>query len=289
MLKPMARPLRIEITGGLYHVTSRGDRRETIYRDDRDRTDWLDLLGKVCARFNWRCHAYCEMTNHYHIVVETPDANLSKGMRQLNGVYTQQFNRRHDLVGHLFQGRFNAILVERHSYLLELARYVVLNPVRGRMVGKASGWQWSSYRATVGLSLVPAWLEIDWILGQFGSDRSRAQSEYAMFVSGGVGRSSVWENLRHQIFLGSDRFIEHVSEQRQPKGSLREIPRAQRRPMAKSLDWFQQAYPLRREAMARAFLAGVYSMREIAEHFGVHYSTVSRAVRWFDERKASPV
>jgi REP element-mobilizing transposase RayT len=114
----MSRPLRIELAGGLYHVTSRGDRREAIYRDQQGRTDWLAVLGEVCGRFDWRCHAYCEMTNHYHFVVETPQANLSKGMRQLNGVYTQQFNRRHGLVGHLFQGRFKGILVERDSYPL---------------------------------------------------------------------------------------------------------------------------------------------------------------------------
>ena len=100
----MARPLRLELAGGLYHVTSRGDRREDIYRDDEDREMWLAVLGEVCQRFNWRVHAYCEMTNHYHFVVETPEANLSKGMRQLNGVYTQRFNRRHGLVGYLFQG-----------------------------------------------------------------------------------------------------------------------------------------------------------------------------------------
>ena len=126
----MSRPLRIELAGGLYHVTSRGDRREPIYRDDQDRVNWLTAFGEVCARFNWRCHAYCEMTNHYHVVVETPEADLSKDMRQLNGVYTQQFNRRHDLIGHLFQGRFKGILVERDAQLLELGRYVVLNSLR---------------------------------------------------------------------------------------------------------------------------------------------------------------
>ncbi len=105
----MASPLRIELAGGLYHVTSRGDRREAIYRDDADRTAWLDLFGEVCERFNWRCHAYCQMTNHYHLVVETPEANLSKGMRQLNGVYTQRTNRRHGLVGHLFQRTVPAV------------------------------------------------------------------------------------------------------------------------------------------------------------------------------------
>lgn len=139
-----------ELAGGLYHVTARGDRREAIYRDDEDRAAWLALLGAVCRRFNWRCHAYCQMTNQYHVVVETPKGNLSKGTCQLNGVYTQDTNRRHGLVGHLFQGRFKAILVERDAYLMELGRYVVLNPVRAGMVRQAQDWAWSSYRAMVG-------------------------------------------------------------------------------------------------------------------------------------------
>jgi len=142
----MARPLRIGLAGRLYHVTSRGDRREAIYRGDDDRADWLDVLEDVCDRFNWRCHAYCEMSNHYRFVVETPDGNLSKGMRQLNGVYTQHANRRHGVVGHMFQGRFKAILVEKDSYLLELSWYVALNPVRAGMVSNASERAWSSYR-----------------------------------------------------------------------------------------------------------------------------------------------
>ena len=121
----MARPLRIEFPGGLYHVTARGDRREDIYLCDADRQRWLDLLGAVCSRFNWFCHAYCLMDNHFHIVVETVDGNLSAGMRQLNGVYTQWHNRSHSRVGHVFQGRFKAIIVQRETNLLELARYVV--------------------------------------------------------------------------------------------------------------------------------------------------------------------
>ena len=126
----MSRPLRIEFPGGLYHVTSRGDRREAIYLSDADRQYWLELLGQVCTRYNWLCHAYCLMDNHFHIVVETIDGNLSAGMRHLNGVYTQWHNRSHNRVGHVFQGRFKAIIVQREAYLLELARYVVLNPVR---------------------------------------------------------------------------------------------------------------------------------------------------------------
>jgi len=146
----MARPLRLEFAGALYHVTARGDGREDIYRAEGTRRLFLDVLGGVYRRFHWVVHAYCLMTNHYHLLVETPDANLSKGMRELNGVYTQRFNRTYDRAGHVFQGRYKAILVQKEAYLLELARYVVRNPVRARMVRAPGEWPWSSYRAMIG-------------------------------------------------------------------------------------------------------------------------------------------
>ena len=145
----MARPLRIEFADAFYHITSRGDRREAIYEDDEDRKAFLNILAEVVARYNWICHAFCLMTNHYHLLIETVDGNLSQGMRQLNGVYTQASNRRHRRVGHLFQGRFKGILVDKEAYLLELSRYVVLNPVRAGMVESPEQWPWSSYRAMV--------------------------------------------------------------------------------------------------------------------------------------------
>ena len=206
----MTRPLRIDLAGALYHVTSRGDRREDIFHDTSDREDWLTLLEQVCERFNWRCHAYCQMTNHYHVVVETPDANLSHGMRQLNGVYTQRFNRRHGLVGHLFQGRFKGILVERETHLLELARYVVLNPVRAGMVANAAEWRWSSFTAMTGAAPAPSWLTTDWLLSQFGQDRHTARLRYIDFVRAGAGQAPIWEGLRHQLFLGSEVFVEQM-------------------------------------------------------------------------------
>ena len=126
--------------------------------DDRDRTAFLTLLAHVVDRYGWLCHAYCLMDNHYHLLLETPQANLSLGMRQLNGRYTQAYNRRHERVGHLFQGRYTAILVEKEAHLLELCRYVVLNPVRAKMVAHPRLWSWSSYRATVGETNAPVWL-----------------------------------------------------------------------------------------------------------------------------------
>jgi len=148
----MSRPLRVELAGALYHVKSRGDRREALYDDDADREAFLDVLAEVVERYNWVCHGYCLMTNHYHLLIETVDGNLSKGMRQLNGIYAQASNRRHSRVGHLFQGGFKGILVDKDAYLLELSRYVVLNPVRAGIVSGPEDWRWSSYRATMGLS-----------------------------------------------------------------------------------------------------------------------------------------
>jgi putative transposase len=152
----MSRPIRIEFPNALYHVTSRGDRREDIFEDDEDRREFLQTFAQVVEQFNWLCFAWCLMDNHYHLLIQTPDGNLSKGMRQLNGVYTQISNRRHRRVGHLFQGRFKAILVDGDAYLLELARYVVLNPVRAGMVKRPEHWAWSSYRASQGLVPSPA-------------------------------------------------------------------------------------------------------------------------------------
>ena len=136
----MARPLRIEYPGAVYHVTGRGNERKAIFREDQDRKAFLDTLHAVTLRYHWLCHAYCLMNNHYHLVIETPDGNLSLGMRQLNGVYTQGFNRRHKRAGHLFQGRFKAVVVQKESHLLETCRYVVLNPVRGRRVDRPDRW-----------------------------------------------------------------------------------------------------------------------------------------------------
>lgn len=192
----MARPLRIEFPGAIYHVTARGNARAPIFLDDEDRQLFLSVLAECVKRFDWLCHAYCLMDNHYHLLIETPEGNLSFGMRQLNGIYTQRFNRRHGRVGHVFQGRFKAILIERESYLLELCRYVVLNPLRAGMVQDVAQHAWSSYPAMIGASPAPPWLYTDWLLSQFGSDRADARRRYAKFVSEGMGAASPWVALK---------------------------------------------------------------------------------------------
>lgn len=275
----MARPLRIEYPGAAYHVTCRGNARERIFLVDPDRELFLQVLTQVVERFNWLCHAYCLMTNHYHLLIETVDPTLSRGMRQLNGVYTQAFNRRHLRTGHVFQGRYKAILVEKEAHLLELARYVVLNPVRAKMVRSAKDWPWSSYRATAGIEPAREFLTKDWIFAQFGSSMKKAQTDYRKFVSAGRG-IPIWDSLRGQIYLGSDEFIaEHA-----PEGGavLREVPRAQRLVDRPSLD---DAVVDSKDTtgIAAAYRHHGYTMHEIAEHLGVHYSTISRRIRSYEK------
>jgi len=275
----MARPLRLEFSGALYHVTSRGDGRDDIYVDDADREEWLDVLGEVCERFKWLVRAYCQMTNHYHILVETPDGNLSRGMRQLNGVYTQRFNRAHRHLGHVFQGRYKAVIVQKDAYLMELARYIVLNPVRVRMVRSAREWRWSSYRATAGQEHCPAWLSRDWLLAAFGRKISVAESAYREFVSQGRGQPSPWDKLRNQIYLGSDQFVEQVRSHLGPDRDLSEVPLVQKRGVARLLREYEILSVSRDEAIAAAYASGGYTMKEIGDHFGLHYSRVSRVVK----------
>ncbi|MDP2185605.1 MAG: transposase [Xanthomonadales bacterium] len=278
----MARPIRIEFCGALYHVTSRGDRREAIYEDDADRSRFLEILAQVVADASWVCHAYCLMGNHYHLVIETPDKNLSKGMRQLNGVYTQMSNRRHGRVGHLFQGRYKAVLVDADSYLRELTRYVVLNPVRAGMVAEPAAWRWSSYRATVGMDELPPWLVVDGLLAQFGTHRTQAVQRYAAFVAEGIGGESIWRHLNRQVFLGDDAFVTRMQNAPAALESAKadvNIPRAHRRPPAPPLANIAAAHTSREAAMIAAHASGEYSYQQIAEFFGVHFTTVGRLVR----------
>jgi putative transposase len=273
----MTRPLRLEFSGALYHVTSRGNRRSHIYRDDADRAAWLDVLALVCERHHCVVHSYCLMSNHFHLMIETVEANLGYAMRLLNGAYTQHFNRSHHTVGHLFEGRYKAILVQKESYLLELSRYIVLNPVRARMVAKPEEWAWSSHRTMTGEVPCPAWLERDWLLAHFGTSRICAVAAYKDFVLDGVGKCSPLVETRHQILLGDDDFVsEH--QHLQWSEALVETVRVERAAVALSLSEYRNRYPDRTEAMARAYLSTAFTMPTIAEAFGVSVKTVSRAL-----------
>ena len=281
----MARPLRIEYAGAVYHVTSRGNARQKIYFDDMDRELFLAKLSEAKERYGFVVHAYCLMGNHYHLLVETPKPNLSLGMQRINGEYTQAFNRRHRRVGHLFQGRFKAIVVEKGSHLLELCRYVVLNPVRAKMAERPQDWPWSSYRATVGMGACPSFLTAGWILSQFGTDETEARRRYRRFVSEGLKtkRNPLGE-VEGQIVLGGPGFSERHRDQIQLKRDTKEHPRAQRQIARPSLrELFEGCSKKERAALAsKARVAHVthgYTLKAIADHLGIHYATAGRLVR----------
>lgn len=239
----MARPLRLEFPGALWHVTNRGVEQRSIYADDRDRLRFLNLLARTVAERRWKLLAFVLMTNHFHLLFETPDTNLSRGMKDLDGDYASYFNVRHRRAGHLFQGRFKSHLVDSDTYLLEVARYIVLNPVRARMVASAAYWRWSSYRPTAGLSMVPQWLDPEPILVSC-HPRSRvlAAAEYQRFVAAATNETpSPWENLVAQSFLGSEEFLLRIEERLGGREWSREHPRPQREFRATTLDVLRAA------------------------------------------------
>lgn len=283
----MARPLRIEYPGAVYHLTARGNARQDIFIDDTDRTIFLEILSETVTRYHWLCHAYCLMDNHYHLLMETPDPNLSLGMRHLNGVYTQRFNRKHQRVGHVFQGRFKSILVEKEAHLLELCRYIVLNPVAASIVNHPSKHKWSSYNFTAKSIQKSEYLHIDWILSQFSSSsRERARYGYKKFVEARLVEmgESPWAGIIGQCLLGGEGFVSEIKKRIDGKKEIKEIPRGQRfsgRPALVELFSEMELYDKcdRNRKVLQAHLDNGYTLKEIGDFLGIHYSTVSRIVK----------
>ncbi|TLS66560.1 transposase [Mariprofundus erugo] len=279
----MARPLRIELEGGVFHVTSRGNAGAAIFEDDADRTMFMDVLVHVVERFRWICHAWCLMGNHYHLMIETPQANLSRGMRQLNGVYTQQFNRRHKRTGHVYQGRFSSILVDRESYLLALSRYVVRNPVAAGLAASVEAWPWSSFRATAGLAPLQPPLSRQWLLSCFGTSTTEAEAAYIDYVCDGK-TPSPWDDLNGPDILGDDDFRARV------QAGLHDvaggIARSKRMLRHLSLAEISAEKP-RSLWMHEAYTEHGYTMQQIALFAGVHHSTVSKCIKQAMENSKS--
>jgi len=232
----MARPKRILLENAVYHVTSRGNERQKIVRDDKDRWTFLRVLAEAIEEHHVWLHAWVLMDNHFHLVVETPEKNLPSFMAHLNGVYTQKFNIRYHRSGHLYQGRYKAIHVDKNVYLKELSRYVVLNPVRAKMVEHPKQRSWSSYRATAGVEKAPDWLKTDWLLGQFGRRESEAQKAYRSFVMRGVEKpESPWEKLKNGMYLGEEEFLVKMERGIKQNKSL-DIPKYQKRLVRPEID-----------------------------------------------------
>ena len=279
----MTRPLRIEFNGAVYHITSRGNARQTIFLDEKDFADFLRVLCSVVKRYHFILHTYCLMNNHYHLLIETPYGNLSKGMRQLNGLYTQRFNQRHQRAGHLFQGRYKAILVDKDNYLLELSRYVVLNPVRAKIVKDPGDWEWSAYQATTGHKGISC-LTTDWILSQFAKEQKAASREYQAFVLSGIKTESPLKAVKGQLFIGQDNFIDTINHLIQGKENLKEITKKQRYVTKPPLNEIFEPKDKKSkdQAMYEAHQQYGYTLKDIAEYIGVHYTTVSKVIKRID-------
>jgi REP element-mobilizing transposase RayT len=265
----MSRPLRLNVPGACYHLIARGNARESVFIDDLDRRLFLEVLRRVVDRFGWVVYAYCLMGNHYHLVVETPRGQLSRGMGQLNGPYARHFNRRFDRCGHVFQARFRSILIERDARLLVVCRYVVLNPVRAWLCQQPDEWLWSSYRASAGLDAPPGFLAADQLLARFARTRERAQAAYRQFVADGLGDQPDQHVIGER--LGEARFL----RERIPADD--EIPRAHVEPVPPSL---AEIFAAEDQApILTAYRRHGYTLAQIADHLGRHYSTISRKLR----------
>jgi len=284
----MSRPLRLQLPGGIYHVTARGNDRRPIFEDDDDCARFLIVLSSVVAHYHVRCHAYCLMGNHYHLLLQTLESNLSAAMRHLNGVYTQRFNRRHQRCGHVLQGRFAAQLVDGDAYLREVCRYIVLNPVRAGLVAHPGDWRWSSFLATAGKTAAPGFLSVDWVRGLSGSrTRAAALRQFISFVEAGIGVSETpVDRFRSKPVVG-EALIERLGEGRREETECIEFPRAQRFASRPPLTRIFAGVASKADRNGRVVLAvreHGYTMREVAEFIGRHYATISRvlahAPRW---------
>lgn len=268
----MTRPLRIVYPGAIYHVTARGNERRLIFLDAADYVEFLRLLALAVERYGWLVHGFCLMGNHYHLLVETPRGNLPIGMRHLNGRYARSFNRRWGRVGHLFQGRYSAELVEKEAYLLGLVRYIALNPMRTRapLCPVPEAYAWSSYRVLLGLVPAPRWLTVDWVLARFGDDYETARAKLRAFVEEGLQERPLPIG---GMYFADDEFIREATDGLE---RIPEVPRAHWQPLRPSLD---EIFTATEDPILAAYREHGYTMREIAAHLGCHYATVSRRLR----------
>ena len=285
----MARPLRIQYPGAFYHITSRGNEQDEIFKNDRDREKFLSYLDSATDRYGAVIHVYCLMKNHYHLLLETPRGNLSEIMRHINGAYTTYFNFKRDRAGHLLQGRYKAILIEADEYSEQLSRYIHLNPVRVKAVIKPQDYPWSSYPNYIGEKKAPEWLKMDFILGYFGKKVSLAQKNYRVFVEGMIGEKekSPLKEVAFSTFLGSMEFVKAVSKKHlKKKKADREVPALRKITNQIAITEIEKAAAkifVKEEKISKKaslYLSHRYSgrkLKEIGKYFGLSESGVTQA------------
>ncbi len=279
----MARPIRIQYPGALYHIMTRGNERSNIFKDKKDYQNFLVVFSEVIDRYNWQCFAYCLMSNHYHILIKTREANLSLGMRQLNGKYTQEFNVRHRRIGHLFHGRFKSILVEEENYKNELIRYIALNPIRAKIVKNLKDWEWNSYQEIIGEKKTTNGVDIKAVLDQFdGKDQKRAKAIYLEYIHSKIEEDSSLKNLKGGIILGSPEFIEKIKNYFKNQKKELEIPTRERFAFRPTLEEIfknkKTSKKERNKLIYKSHLDCGYSLSEIGRQLKLHYSSIGKIV-----------
>ena len=279
----MSRQLRLEFPGAIYHIMARGNNRETIAHDHRDVASFLASLQLTCARYAWRVYSWCVMPNHYHLVVETSRATLSTGMRRHNSTYAQLFNKRHNRVGHVFQGRYKALVVADERYLLTVMRYVELNPWRAALADHPSAWAWSSIHVSLGSRPVPRWSAVRDLWRRFGTTEADGVARYRDFLLDGMQTTVEDLPVAHSLVIGDDEDFAQAQARARHTQMSAEVPRDQQSSAVplEAVFFRQQDVD---EAIKDAYASG-YSLRAIAQHLGVHYTTVSVIARRKTPRK----
>ncbi|MDY6973082.1 MAG: transposase [Thermodesulfobacteriota bacterium] len=296
----MGRAWRIEFEGGLYHILSRGNERKEIFYDDQDHQLFLKTIGEMSERFEVDVYAYVLMGNHYHILLKTNRANLSKAMQWIGLTYTRRFNLRHFRAGHLFQGRFKSIIVQNDAYLMRLSCYIHRNPLRAGIVERLADYRWSSYKAYAYSDKAPEWLKTKPIFSQFKvKDKTKAYREKVQRYA--KEEQELWEDLRHGMIIGSKKFVEKIRSAYLPEKPHKEIP--QQRDLAKGidplaklkeaalmldcdLDYFRRTPRIRKAdrdnrdlLVLSAWRTGLLTNDKIGQLFGMTYSSVSHIVK----------
>jgi putative transposase len=292
----MARPLRITYPGAFYHITSRGNEQKSVFISKRDREKFLEYLESASERYNAIIHVYCLMDNHYHLLLETPSGNLPQIMRHINGAYTTYFNVKHDRAGHLFQGRYKAILVEKDEYAKELSRYIHLNPVRAGIVELPEEYEWSSYLSYIGKNKKLKWLYTDFILGYFSKTKSSSEKQYQIFVISLINSEydSPLDNVVASTILGQSDFVNDIKEKHLSDKKIdKEIPALKELADNISIDSINKEVDsifsdqTRLSRNIKIYLIKEFTgklLKDIGEEFGIGESGVSQSCRRFSQQ-----
>lgn len=278
----MARQLRIQYPSAIYHIMARGDGGQNIFNNPGDYKMFLKTYQKVLEDYNWISYAYCLMPNHYHLFIKIMDPNLSLGMKQLNGVYTKQYNIKRGRLGHVFQGRFKSILVEDLGYQGKLIRYIVMNPIRAGLVKNVGDWRWSSHKEMIDEKIESRCLHRKEALRFFEEDIYKARKRYIEYLCEELYNDNVWEDLNNGFILGSIEFVTKIMTKYGKKSDSADIPKRERFAGRPEIDILFKGIKNKKERnkkILESFYDFGYTQAEIANYFGFHHSTISRIIK----------